>query len=177
MLVSALVFTGRVVDSDGGPVEGATVELRDTRGGAEDAEGVPYATSVRSGPDGTFALDVERLSAGEGGLPPGEYALSIRAAGRVVRTVAVEVARDELTIRWRALTPDGEKTRTEHLRLENVKRFDLGDLELKSYGYGLVVTLLGVGGVFVILAVLIGFLRLSGVVLRRVADKSSGGGA
>ncbi|RKY18169.1 MAG: hypothetical protein DRP63_02520 [Planctomycetota bacterium] len=144
-----VVVCGQVVGPDGKPACGVEVEL-------VDAHGARLATATT---DATGQFNIEwRAKAGV-------YAVRASHFGCITASIPFHIQQTPHNLLLRIGTSKQQRS----VVLQNGIRVDLGDLLLKSYKHAVVVTGIGLLGVFLILAVLIGVVRVANAFIRRLS--------
>ena len=149
LLAVMVVVCGQVVGPDGKPACGVEVEL-------VDAHGARLATATT---DATGQFNIEwRAKAGV-------YAVRASHFGCITASIPFHIQQTPHNLLLRIGTSKQQRS----VVLQNGIRVDLGDLLLKSYKHAVVVTGIGLLGVFLILAVLIGVVRVANAFIRRLS--------
>lgn len=148
-LVLMVTITGQVVGSKGRPVSEAYVELVDAYNNV--------LTSVRTSLDGRFSISWR--------VKDGVYAVRAKKPGTITASVSLSVHK----IMGTTIITVGSQKDRKTVRLQNQNKIDLGRLLLKSYHHAVMVTVIGLVGVFSILGLLLGVIRGANALFRRLS--------
>lgn len=148
-LAIAMVVCGQVVGPDGKPASGVEVEL-------VDAHGARLATATTDAA-GRFNIEWQPKV--------GVYAVRASHFGCITVSLPFRIERTSHNLLLRM----GTSRQPKLVVLQNGIRVDVGNLLLKSYKHAVVVTGIGLLGVFLILAVLIGVVRVANAFIRRLS--------
>ena len=148
-LAVIVVVCGQVVGPDDNPVSGVEVEL-------VDAHGARLATATTNA-TGQFNIEWRPKA--------GVYAVRASHFGCITASLPFHIQQTSHNPVLQIRTSKQRRS----VSLQNGIKVDLGDLLLKSYSHAVVVTGIGLLGVFFILATLIGVIRGANAFIRRLS--------